>query len=268
MTNVVFIHGLWITHNAWQPWIDHFADNGIDAVAPPWPGEAISVARTRENPSAQAGFGINEVTAHFAEILRQYDEPPVVVGHSFGGLIAQKLLAAKAASAAVAIDPAPIKGVRALPLAQLRSASPVLGNPLNRGRAKGLTREQFRFAFGNALDRRESDELWDRWAIPSPGKPLFEAATANFTRKSPAAVDTTVGDRGPLLITAGTVDHTVPLTTVSAAFKRYAKSPAITEFHEFAGRGHSLTIDHGWREVADVALSWLREHDLVTQPRA
>lgn len=257
MTNVVFIHGLWVSHTAWQPWIDHFAAQGHQAIAPPWPGEAQTVADTRENPSAQAGFGLNELTEHFAASLAQFDRPPVVIGHSFGGLIAQKLLGQGAASAAVAIDPAPIKGVRALPLAQLRSAFPVLGNPANRSRAKALTRAQWRYGFGNALPPAESDALWEQWSIPSPGKPLFQVGTANFVPNSPAKVDTANGTRGPLLITAGTADHTVPYATAKGAYRLYRKSDAITEFHEFEGRGHSLTIDHGWREVAETSLSWL-----------
>lgn len=257
MTNVVFIHGLWIAQSAWQPWIEYFANAGHQAVALPWPGEADSVEATRANPDAQAGFGINELTDHFASALQQFDTPPVVIGHSFGGLIAQKLLAQDKAAAAVAIDPAPIKGVRPLPLAQLRSAFPVLGNPLNRGRAKGLTRDQWRFGFGNALEAAESDALWEQWSIPSPGKPLFEAATANFTPNSPAKVDTANATRGPLLITAGGADHTVPAVSAKAAHRLYRNSAAVTDFHEFADRGHSLTIDHGWRDVADTALAWM-----------
>jgi pimeloyl-ACP methyl ester carboxylesterase len=268
MTNFVFIHGLWIANSAWDPWIEHFSARGHVAVAAPWPGEAASIAATRENPDAQAGFGINEITEYFAKLLAEFDEPPVVIGHSFGGLIAQKLLAQNKVAAAVAIDPAPIKGVKPLPLAQLRSALPVLGNPLNRGRAKGLTQAQFRYGFGNALDATESDELWERWAIPSPGKPLFEAATANFTPHSPAAVDTANSERGPLLITGGTADHTVPLVTAKAAVKQYAKSAAVTDFHEFDGRGHSLTIDHGWRDVADTTLSWLEHRGVTDRQRA
>src|SRR6476646_5150934 len=210
MTNVVFIHGLWISHTAWQPWIEHFAAQGHHAIAPAWPGEHAAVDQTRRRASDQAGFGIDELTKHFAEVVEQFDTPPVVIGHSFGGLIAQKLLGQNKAAAAIAIDPAPIRGVKPLPLAQLRSAFPVLANPLNRGRAKGLTQAQFRYGFGNALDVAESNELWERWSIPSPGKPLFEAATANFTPHSPAAVDVANATRGPLLITAGTADHTVP----------------------------------------------------------
>lgn len=256
MTDIVFIHGLWISATAWQPWIDYFALQGHRGTAPRWPGEGETVAATRDTPSAQAGFGINEITDHFAAIIEEFESAPVVIGHSFGGLIVQKLLAQRRVAAAVAIDPAPIKGVRALPAAQLRSAFPVLRNPFNRGRAKGLTRRQFRYGFGNTLSGNDSDALWEQWAIPSPGKPLFEAAVANFAPDSPAKVDTSA-ERGPLLITAATRDHTVPYVTAKSAFTLYCGSPAVTDFHEFEGAGHSLTIDHRWREVADVALRWL-----------
>ncbi|MGY4648730.1 alpha/beta hydrolase [Mycobacterium sp. URHB0021] len=263
MTNVVLIHGLWISHTAWQPWIEHFAAQGHHAIAPAWPGEYATVEETRKNPSDQAGIGIDDLTEHFAKVLEQFDTPPVVIGHSFGGLIAQKLLGQNKAGAVIAIDPAPIKGVKPLPFAQLRSAFPALGNPLNRGHAKALTQAQWRYGFGNALTQAESDELWERWAIPSPGKPLFEAATANFSGNSPAKVDTVNSARGPLLITAGTADHTVPFVSAKAAHGLYAKSGAITDFHEFEGRGHSLTIDHGWRAVADTALSWMADRQFA-----
>jgi pimeloyl-ACP methyl ester carboxylesterase len=265
MTNVVFIHGLWISHTAWQPWIERFTAQGHHAIAPTWPGEYPTAEETRLNSSDQAGIGIDELTEHFAKVLEQFDTPPVVIGHSFGGLIAQKLLGENKVAGAVAIDPAPIKGVKPLPLAQLRSAFPVLGNPLNRGRAKGLTKAQWRYGFGNALTVEESDALWERWSIPSPGKPLFEAATANFSSGSPAKVDTANGTRGPLLIIAGTADHTVPYVSAKAAHRMYEKSGATTDFHEFAGRGHSLTIDHGWRDVADVTLSWMAHRKVAAE---
>lgn len=264
MTNVVFIHGLWVAHTAWEPWKEYFAAQGLQAYAPAWPGEHGTPEDTRQHAADQAGFGIDELTEYFGTYLEQFDTPPVVIGHSFGGLIAQKLLGQNRAAAAIAIDPAPIKGVKPLPLAQLRSAFPVLGNPLNKGRAKGLTEAQWRYGFGNALPQAESDELWEKWAIPSPGKPLFQAATANFAPNSPAAVDTANATRGPLLITGGTVDHTVPLVSAEAAYKLYEKSGAITDFHEFEGRGHSLTIDHGWRDVADVSLSWLAAREVTS----
>jgi alpha-beta hydrolase superfamily lysophospholipase len=259
---VVFIHGLWVAAEAWQPWIDRFAAAGHQAIAPGWPGEAATAAETRANPDAQAGKSLDEIVEHFGRAARELDTPPVLVGHSFGGLIAQKLLGQGVGAGAVAISPAPMKGVLGLPLAQLRSSAPVLGNPLNRPKAKGLTKEQYRYAFGNALPVEESDALWERTAIPSPAKPLFQAATANFSPRSPAMVEVNNGHRGPLLIIAAAEDHTVPASSSRASFKRYHKSSAVTEFEEFAGRGHSLTLDHGWAEIADHVLAWLAEKGL------
>jgi non-heme chloroperoxidase len=262
MTQVTFVHGLWIAKDSWAPWMELFEAAGYEAVAPAWPGEAATTAATRADPQAQAGKGLAEIVDHFAAGLPPVEERPVVVGHSFGGLIAQILLARKLVVGAVAIDPAPIKGVRGLPLAQLRSALPVLGNPRNRNRAKALTRRQFRYGFGNALSRVQSDYLWERWSIPSPGAPLFEVASANSDDQSPASVDVSLGDRGPLLMIAGSADHTVPAITVRRAFDLYLSSSATTDLHEFPGKGHSLTIDSGWREIADDVLAWLAARDL------
>jgi pimeloyl-ACP methyl ester carboxylesterase len=259
VADIVFIHGLWVSYASWHPWIDHFAGSGYRAIAPRWPGEADTATGSRQNPDSQAGFGLDQITGHFAAVIEQFDTPPVAIGHSFGGLIAQKLLGQNKVAAAVAIDPAPMKGVKALPFAQLRSAFPVLGNPRNRSRANGLTRTQWRYGFGNTLTEAESDALWEQWSIPSPGRPLFEVGTANFSRRSAATVDLANAGRGPLLITGGTADHTVPFVTAKAAFGLYALSPAVTEFHQFDGAGHSLTVDRRWREVADVALAWLTD---------
>lgn len=260
-TPVVFIHGLWVAKTAWQPWIDKFAAAGHEAVAPGWPGEAETAAETRADPAAQAGVGLDDVVAEFSRAARTFDAPPVLVGHSFGGLIAQKLLGQGIGSGAVAISPAPMKGVLGLPLAQLRSSFPVLGNPLNRPKAKGLTKSQYKYAFGNLLSDEESGELYDRTAIPSPAKPLFEAAVANFSPRSPATVEVENAHRGPLLIVAATSDHTVPASSSRASFKRYHNSTAVTEIVEFE-RGHSLTLDHGWEELADHVLGWLRQKGL------
>ncbi len=253
---VVFIHGLWIHSTAWQPWIEFFGNVGYSASAPGWPGDGATVAETRENPDALNDVGIERIVEHYAQLIGTPDVKPILVGHSFGGLIAQKLLASGRAAAAVAIDPAPIKGVKALPLAQLRSSFPVLRNPGNRHRTVALTAKQFRFAFGNAVSEDESNELHDRWTIPGPGRPLFEDAAANFSRDSPATVDTRQAGRGPLLLTSGTEDHTVPLKVTKAVFGLYSKGPSDTEFHEFAGRGHSLTIDNGWKDVAETTVKW------------
>jgi non-heme chloroperoxidase len=259
---VVFIHGLWIHSDAWQPWVELYRSAGYDATAPGWPGDAASVDDTRKNPDAVANKGIDDITAGYLDIIGRLAARPVVVGHSFGGLIAQKLLAQGAAAAAVAIDPGQIKGVKPLPFAQIRSGLPVLSKPGNKKRAVALTKKQFRYGFGNALPENESGELYDRYAIPGPGKPLFEASAANFKKSSPAAVDTRTPDRGPLLIIGGGHDHTVPEVVARAAYNLYSGSTAVTDYHVFPDRGHSLVLDHGWREIADYTLSWLARQDL------
>ncbi|WP_306207087.1 alpha/beta hydrolase [Actinoplanes sp. RD1] len=255
---VVFIHGLWLHASSWQPWIDLFTERGYHPVAPGWPGDAVTVEQTRADPDALAGHGIDDVVEHYARIIGDLPARPILVGHSFGGMIAQKLLGLDLAAAAVAVDAAQIKGVLPLPLSALRSGFPVLGNPANRHRSVALTPEQFRYAFGNAIPEQESRSLYDRWSIPAPGKPLFEAAAANFDPHSPARVATANASRGPLLLVAGGRDHTVPETVVRATLKQYRHSQAVTDFADFPDRGHSLTIDSGWREVAEAALAWLK----------
>lgn len=254
---VIFIHGLWLHASAWQPWMDLFAEHGYAVSAPGWPGDADTVAATRANADALNDVGITEIVDHYANVIDAAGgTKPIAVGHSFGGLIAQKLLATGHVAAAVAIDPAPVKGVLALPPAQLQSAFPVLGNPANLHRTVSLTAKQFRYAFGNALTEEESDRLHAAWTIPGPGRPLFQDAAANFVKHSPAKVDTRLADRGPLLLTSGTEDHTVPLKVTRAVYRMYSKGESDTEFHEFEGRGHALTIDAGWQDVATVALNW------------
>ena len=261
-TPVVFIHGLWIHSDAWQPWVELYRSAGYDAMAPGWPGDADTVEKTRQNPSAVANKGLDDITDTYLDVINGLPAKPIVIGHSFGGLVAQKLLAGGSVAAAIAIDPGQIKGVKPLPFAQIRSGLPVLSNPGNKKRAVALSRKQFRYGFGNALTEAESGELFEKYAIPGPGKPLFEASAANFKKSSPAAVDTKKQDRGPLLILAGGQDHTVPEVVARAAYKRYAGSGAVTEFHAFADRGHSLVLDHGWREIADFTLSWLSAQGL------
>jgi len=259
---VVFIHGLWLHATSWQPWIDLFREAGYEPVAPGWPGEPAGVAEARQRPDDVADYGIDDVTQHYAKIIAELPVKPIVIGHSFGGMIAQKLLGQDLAAAAVAIDAAQIKGVLPLPLSALRSTLPVFKNPGNKHRAVSLTAEQFRYAFGNAVTEEQSQELFDRWAIPSPGRPLFEAAAANFDPHSPAKVDTANDVRGPLLLVMGGRDHTVPEAVTRATLKQYRHSQAVTEIHEFADRAHSLTIDDGWRDVAEYSLSWLQRHSL------
>jgi non-heme chloroperoxidase len=243
--HVVFIHGLWLHASSWTPWTELFQAAGYEPLAPGWPGTSDTVEETRSHPDQVAGKGIDDVVGHYAQII--------------GGLIVQRLLGQDLAAAGVAIDPAPVKGVIYLPPSALRVASIALRNPANRNKAVALTPEQFRYGFGNALPARESTELYQRWTVPSPGKPLFEAAAANLSRRSPAKVNTSNKTRGPLLVIAGGHDHTVPAAISRSTRKLYHKSPAVTDLREFNDRGHSLTIDHGWREIADEVMSWLTQ---------
>ena len=232
-------------------------EKGYSATAPGWPGDPATVEEARANPDAVAGHGIDDVVAHDAAVIAAMPEKPGLVGHSFGGMIARRLLGEDRALGAVAIDAAQIKGVLPLPLSALRATLPVFRNPANKHRAVSLTAEQFRYAFGNAIPEQESDELFERWVVPAPGQPLFEAASANFDPHSSAKVDTANEARGPLLLITGGQDHTVPEAVTRATLKQYRHSDAVTDFLAFPDRAHSLTIDHGWRDVADATLTWL-----------
>jgi pimeloyl-ACP methyl ester carboxylesterase len=257
-TPAVFIHGLWLHATSWHPWLDLFRDAGYDPIAPGWPGEPATVEEAREQPERVANIGIDDAVDHFAKIIAGLGANPVIIGHSFGGLIAEKLLGEGIGAAAVAIDPAQIKGVLPLPLAQLRAGLPALGNPANLHRSVSLTQKEFRFGFGNALTEDESNALFEKWAIPSPARPLFQAAAANFALHSQAKVNTGNDTRGPLLLISGTQDHTVPDVVTRSTLKQYRDSTAVTELKQFEGRGHSLTVDSGWPAVADAVLQWLK----------
>lgn len=267
-TPVVFIHGLWLHAASWTPWVELFRGAGYDAIAPGWPNEPDTVEESRNQPELVANTTIDDAAAHFTKIIDSLDASPVIIGHSFGGLLAEKLLGQGVGRAAVAIDPAQIKGVLPLPLAQLRAALPALGNPANLHRSVSLTRKQFRFGFGNALSEAESDALFDKWAIPSPARPLFQAAAANFSIHSEAKVATDNQTRGPLLLISGTEDHTVPDVSTRSTLKQYRHSTAVTELKQFEHRGHSLTIDSGWREIADATLDWLTAQGIGPAPLA
>jgi non-heme chloroperoxidase len=260
---VVFVHGLWLLPGSWGRWRELFEGRGYATLAPGWPDDPESVEEAHRRPEVFAGKSVGQVTDHHADIVGQLDRKPVVIGHSFGGLITQKLAGQGLADGAVAIDPGPFRGVLPLPLSSLRVASVVLRDPRNRKRAVALTYDQFRYGFGNAVPEAEARELYESYSVAGSGIPLFQAAFANLNPRTEARVDTSQPDRGPLLIVSGEKDHTVPRSIAHASYKRYRHNPAPTEFEEVAGRGHSLTIDSGWREVADAALAFLARHDLT-----
>lgn len=257
---VVFVHGLWLLSNSWDRWRTLFEENGYTTLAPGWPDDPDTVAEANQDPEVFAHKRIKQVTDHYVDAIRQLNTKPAVIGHSFGGLIAQRLAGDGVSAVTVAIDPAPFRGVLPLPLPALKSAAPVLANPLNYGRAVPLTFEQFHFAFGNAVDESEARELYDTYTVPAPGVPIFQAATANLNPWTEAQVNTENPGRGPLLIISGEKDHTVPGAIANASYQQYKKNPALTEIREIPNRGHSLTIDHGWQEVAEVALAFIAQH--------
>ena len=259
---IVFVHGLWLHAESWSKWLEFFRANGYDAVAASWPGDSATTEATRINADAVAGYGVSEIADHIVAQLTAFERQPILIGHSFGGLLVQNLLGRNLAAAAIAIDPAPIKGVRELPFSALKSAFPVLKNPFNFRRAVSLTEPQFRFGFTNAVPEQEARELYATYAMPAPARPLFQAATATFNPRAATKVNMANATRGPLLLIAGAQDNTVPPVLVRSALKVYRTSPAVTEFKEFAGRGHSLTIDSGWQELADYCLAWLQAKGL------
>ncbi|HTO98291.1 MAG TPA: alpha/beta hydrolase [Myxococcales bacterium] len=259
---VMFVHGLWLHAESWSNWVELFREHGYDARAASWPGDAETTEATRQHSEAVAGYGVGEIAQYVAGQLKAFEKKPILIGHSFGGLLVQNLLGRDLAVAAIAIDPAPIKGVPELPLSALRSSLPVLGNPLNFKRAVSLTEHQFRFGFTNAVPEEEAKELYARYAMPAPARPLFQAATATLNPVSATRVNVENKTRGPLLLVSGDKDNTVPPVLVKSTLRAYSKSPAITELKEFAGRGHSLVIDSGWRELAEYSLAWLKEKGL------
>ncbi|HEY3612261.1 MAG TPA: alpha/beta hydrolase [Gaiellales bacterium] len=255
-TPVVFIHGLWLLPSSWDRWATVFEEAGYAPLTPGWPDDPETVAEAKEHPEVFAHKTVGQVADHYADVIGQLKKRPVVIGHSFGGLLAQIVAGRGLSRVSVAIDPAPFRGVLPLPVSALRSARPVLSNPANWNRAIPLTYEQFRYGFANAVSEDEAKQLYDEFAVPAPGAPLFQAATANFNPWTEVKVDSKNPKRGPLLIISGEKDHTVPWAIANASFKKQKRNEAVTEITEIKGRGHALTIDSGWREVADTALAF------------
>lgn len=257
-TPVVFIHGLWLLPSSWDRWAALFDEAGYSSLAPGWPDDPDTVEEAKEHPEVFAHKTVGQVADHYGDVIGKLTKKPAVVGHSFGGLLTQIVAGRGLSAASVAIDPAPFRGVLPLPISALRSAAPVLSNPANYNRAVPLTYEQFRYGFANAVSEDEAKELYETYAVPAPGAPLFQAATANLNPWTEVKVDTDNPDRGPLLIVSGEKDHTVPPAIANASYKQQADNTGVTEIVEMPGRGHALTIDSGWREVADTALAFVQ----------
>jgi non-heme chloroperoxidase len=255
---VVFVHGLWLLPSSWDRWVTLFEEAGYIAVAPGWPDDPETVEEAKEHPEVFAHKSVGQIADHLEGFVRQLDQKPAVIGHSFGGLLAQILAGRGVARVSVALDPAPFRGVLPLPISALRSASPVLSNPANYNRAVPLTYEQFRYGFANAVSEEEAKELYETYAVPGSAVPIFQAATANLNPWTEAKVNSKNPERGPLLIIVGERDHTVPPAIAKAAYGRQKRNEGVTEFAKIPGRGHALTIDSGWREVADLALAFVR----------
>jgi pimeloyl-ACP methyl ester carboxylesterase len=253
---IVLVHGLWLTPRSWEGWKERFQSRGHQVLAPAWPRMQGEVEEIRRDPSALNGLGVGEITDHYAGIVRALDRSPIIMGHSFGGLVTELLLDRGLGAAGVAVSPAPVKGVLRLPLAQLRSAFPVLGNPANRRRTVELTPKQFHYAFTNTMSGDEAKAAYDRYEVPGPGRVLFQAAFANLNPNAPTKVDFHKNDRTPLLVMGNDQDHTVPASVSKEAAKRLSKSGTTVDYKEFSGRPHFTAGAPGWEAVADYALEW------------
>ncbi|MDQ6806321.1 MAG: alpha/beta hydrolase [Actinomycetota bacterium] len=257
-TAVLFIHGLWLLPSSWDRWRQLFEEAGYATLTPSWPDDPETVEAARANPQVFAKKTVGQVADHVEEVIGALTGKPAVVGHSFGGLLAQIIAGRGLSVASVAIDPAPFRGVLPLPIPALRAAMPVLTNPANFGRAVTLTFDQFRYGWANAVSEEEGRQLYETFHVAAPGAPLFQAATANLNPWTQAKVDSKNSERGPLLLISGGKDHSVPWAMTNAAFKHQRRNPAVTEIVEIPERGHALTIDSGWREVADTALTFVK----------
>ena len=266
-TPVVFVHGLWLLPSSWDRWATLFEEAGYTALTPGWPDDPATVEEANAKPEVFANKTVGQVADHFAGIVGTLKNKAAVIGHSFGGLLTQMLAGRGLSAVSVAVDPAPFRGVLPLPISALKAASPVLGNPANRHRAVPLTYEQFRYAFANAVSEDEAKELHETYAVPTSGAPLFQAAAANLNPWSEVKVDTKNPNRGPLLIISGEKDHTVPWAIANASYKKQKGNEGVTEIVEIPNRGHSLTIDSGWLEVADKALAFVQRFVDAKQPQ-
>jgi pimeloyl-ACP methyl ester carboxylesterase len=257
-TPVVFIHGLWLLPSSWDNWVGLFEENGYAGVTPSWPDDPLTVVEARAEPEVLANKNLAQIADHTADVIGKLSKKPAVMGHSTGGLLAQIIAGRGLSAATVAIDPGPFRGVLPLPLSALKSASPVLKNPANRGKAVTLTLDQFKYGWANALSDEEAEQLYETYHVAAPGIALNQMANANLNPFTEAKADTKNPDRGPLLIIDGEKDHTVPWAIANASYKKQKRNPGVTEIVKIPNRGHSLTIDSGWREVAQTSLDFVK----------
>lgn len=257
---IVLINGLWMTALSWEHWVTHYSDRGYHVIARSWPGMDGDIEELRRDPSGIAGLGLTEIVDHYADLIQDLDQPPLIMGHSFGGLIAQILLDRGLGAAGVAIDSAPVKGILVLPFSTIRVGFPALRNPANVHKAAALTPEQFHYAFGNNLSEEESLKVYERYAVPGPDLVVFQGAFANFNPHAATTVNFHNDNRAPLLLIAGGKDHVAPAVVTEANFKLYRASKAITDYKEFPDRSHYTLGEPGWEEVADYALTWATEN--------
>ena len=265
---IVLIHGLWMTALSWEHWVEHYTDRGYRVIARSWPGMEGDIEAIRADPSAIAKLGVTDVVDHYEAIIRELDKPPIIMGHSFGGLMTQILLDRGLGAAGVAIDSAPVKGILVLPFSTIRVSIPALSNPANNHRAVALTRDQFHYAFANTLSEEESNKIYDRYAVPGPDHMIFQASFANFNPHAATTVNFANDSRAPLLLVAGGKDHIAPASVTKANYKLYSKSRAVTEYKEYPDRPHFTIGQAGWEAVADFALDWSVQHAKVRSTAA
>src|SRR5437588_6377414 len=255
---VVFVHGLWLLPSSWDRWASMFEEAGYVRLTPDGPDAPATVAEANAHPEVFAGKTVGQVADHYAEVIRSLDRKPAVIGHSFGGLLAQMLAGRGLSAATVAIDAASFRGVLQLPISALKSASPVISNPANYHRAVPLTYDQFRYGFANAVSEDEAKELYETFAVPASGTPLFQVATENVNPWTEVKVDTKNPDRGPMLLITGEKDNTAPGAMAEGTYNKQKRNQGVTEIIELPNRGHAVVIDSGWREVADTALEFVK----------
>ncbi|HEY2026368.1 MAG TPA: alpha/beta hydrolase [Gemmatimonadaceae bacterium] len=257
---IVLIHGLWMTALSWEHWVERYESRGYRVIARSWPGMEGNIDELRRDPSSVAGLGITEIVDHYEKIIRDLDSPPIVIGHSFGGLVTQILLDRGLGAAGVAIASAPVKGILFLPFSTLKVSFPALRNPANDRRAVPLTPDQFHYAFTNTLSEEESLSVYERYAVPGPDHVLFQAGLANFNPHAASTVNFHNDNRAPLLLVAGGQDHISPPSVVRANFNLYRKSSAVTDYKEYPERTHYTLGEAGWEQVADFSLDWAARH--------